>query len=176
MKKYVPIIIGIVALCALLYVGNSVMKKRQQVSADEQLTLITGVPFSGKVIRLFEGENVLEYAFSIPESATTTVEKDGALVKVSEDTTLLTAMYFSYEGGRGYSSADYINNIIIPNVKDAQVVGTTTIGAYDFDVVESSMSMWRVARVGDGSWLAVIENRKDVDEKAITLIRGFTTK
>ena len=36
MKRYVPIIIGIVALCAVLYLGNSQMNKDKDITKDEQ--------------------------------------------------------------------------------------------------------------------------------------------
>jgi hypothetical protein len=176
MKKYVPIIIGIVALFVLLYVGNNVMKKRQQKVSDEKVTVTTGVQVIGKAVKNFEGEQTVEYMFSIPETATTTVEKDGALVKITDGDVLVNAMYFSYEGGRGFSSSDYINNVIIPAVPSAKVVGTTTFAGYDWDVVESGMSVWRVAKVGNGSWLLVVENKKAEDEKSLSVIDTLTTK
>jgi extradiol dioxygenase family protein len=174
MKKYVPIIIGIVALFVLLYVGNNVMKKRQV--KVEQVTMTEGVSVNGKVVKNFEGEQVVEYMFSIPETATTTVEKDGALVKVSEEGVLVNAMYFSYEGARGYSASDYVANVIIPAVPSAKVVGTTSFAGYDWDIAESELSVWRVAKVGNGSWLLVVENKKTEDEKSLSVIDTLTTK
>lgn len=176
MKKYVPIIIGSVALFVLLYVGNNVMNKRQVEVSDEKVTLTTGVQVIGKAVKNFEGEQTVEYMFSIPETATTTVEKDGSLVKVTDGDMLVNAMYFSYEGGRGFSASDYISNVIVPAVPSAKVVGTTTFAGYDWDVVESERSVWRVAKVGNGSWLLVVENKKTEDEKSLSIIDTLTTK
>lgn len=176
MKKYVPIIIGIVALFVLLYVGNNVMQKRQVEVSDENVTVTAGVQVIGKAVKNFEGEQAVEYMFSIPETATTTVEKDGALVKVTDEGVLVNAMYFSYEGGRGYSSSDYVANVIVPAVPSAKIVGTTTFAGYDWDVVESEWSVWRVAKVGNGSWLLVVENKKTEDEKSLSVIDTLTTK
>lgn len=176
MKRYVPIVIGVVALCAVLYVGDSQMKKDKEVTTDESTSTMMMSSFSGSVTRSFEGDTTLEYTFSLPESATTSVEKDGALVKVSDAGVPVAAMYFSFEGARGYSPADYITNTIVPNVKAITSNGTVTIGSYDWDVVESEWSVWHVAKSTDGKWLIVVENKKDVNQEANTIIESISTK
>lgn len=175
MKRYVPIIIGIVALCAVLYAGSVIMKNRE-LANEEENTQVSLTSFSGQVVRMFEGENVLEYSFDYPQGATTTVEKDGSLIKVIENGALITAMYVSYEGGRGYSPEDYIKNVIVPSVPSATMKATTTIGGYEWNVAESERSTWHVAKGGDGSWLLVVENRKVDAEKANAIIDSLTTK
>lgn len=175
MKRYVPIVIGVVALCAVLYVANNQMKERRALAVDEQQSSTT--TFTNKVTRSFEGDNVLEYGFDLPEGATTTVEKDGALVKVTDaSSTAVLAMYLSFEGGRGWSPADYITNNILPKVSGAALVGTTTIGSHEWDVAESERSVWHVARSDNGQWLLVVENRKDVAEAAEGIIKTIITK
>ena len=177
MKRYVPIIIGIIALCAVLFVGNYEMKKRNAVDADEPTTQHVGKQtFNGKVMRKFEGENTLEYTFEYPDTATTTVEKDGALIKVSDAGSPVLAMYVSYEGGRGYSPADYITNLIVPSVKVITEVSTTTIGTHEWSVVESQWSIWHVAKVNNGNWLLVVENRKTENGNTLPILESMTTK
>ena len=176
MKRYVPIIIGIVALCAVLYVGNLEMKNRRALANDEQKSDISSKSFQGKVVRVFEGENVLEYGFDIPETATTSIEKDGALIKVTDNGELITAMYISYEGGRGYTAEDYITNVIVPNVPAITPNGTTTLGGYDWTVVESQWSVWHVAPSLDNQWLLVVENKKTQSEAANAVIESIITK
>jgi hypothetical protein len=176
MKRYVPIIIGIVALCAVLYVGNLEMKNRRNLAADEQKTDLSSKSFQGKVVKNFEGEHALEYGFDIPETATTTVEKEGALAKVFNNADMVTAMYVSYEGGRGYSPADYITNVIVPNVPAITDAGTTTLGGYDWTVVESQWSVWHVAATADRQWLLVVENKKTQSEAANQVIESIVTK
>ena len=176
MKRYVPIIIGIVALCAVLYAGNTIMNNRDGLAEEEENVQGTSSTFTGQVVRMFEGENILEYGFDIPEGATTTVEKDGALIKVIDSDALLVAMYASYEGGRGYSPTDYIKNVIVPSVPSVTMTGTTTVGLYDWNVAESARSTWHVAQVGDGSWLLVVENKKIDSEKAQVVIESISTK
>ena len=60
MKRYVPIIIGVVALCGIIYVGSSQMRKSNTVLVDEQKSEVSNMSFQGKVTKIFEGENVLE--------------------------------------------------------------------------------------------------------------------
>jgi hypothetical protein len=176
MKRYVPIIIGIVALCAVLYVGNIEMKNRRALAVDEQKSDISSKSFQSKVIKNFEGEHALEYGFDIPETGTTTLEKDGALAKVFSNAEMVTALYVSYEGGRGYSPADYITNVIVPHVAAITDAGTTTLGAYDWTVVESQWSVWHVAQTADKQWLLVVENKKTQSEAAGQIIESIVTK
>ena len=176
MKRYVPIVIGVVALCAVLYVANSQMNKRDALSEGEKET-ITLPTFTNKVVRNFEGENVLEYGFNLPEGATTTVEQDGALVKVTDaSSSLVTALYFSYEGGRGYTPEDYITNNIVPHVRAITSAGTTTLGMHEWTVAESEFSVWHVAKSDNGQWLIVVENRKDMTDKASVVLESILTK
>ncbi len=179
MKRYVPIIIGVVALCAVLYVGTS-MRGGQDVTADEENTEISSSStneFTGQVVRMFEGENVLNYSMSPPEGATTTIGMDGALVNVVDQGGVpLLEMYMSYEGARGYSAEDYITNKIASTVPAITNVGKSTIGLYEWTVVESERSVWHVAKAGNGNWLLVVENLKTDADKADAIIQSISTK
>ncbi len=179
MKRYVPIVIGVLALCAVLYVGNEQMKQDGDTTIEgDKKTSTTPLTtsFTGKVVRNYEGENVLEYGFDLPETASTSIEKDGALVKVVDGGTPVLAMYLSYEGGRGYSPADYISNVIVPNVAAITEDGTATIGSREWTVVESEWSIWHIAKSDNGQWLLVVENKKDVNDKANPIIESIVTK
>lgn len=176
MKRYVPIVIGVVALCAVLYLANNRMEASNDVVLDEQATTTMLTTFNGSITRMFEGENVLQYGFDLPETSTTTVEKDGALIKVMDSGMPVVAMYVSFEGGRGYSPSDYISNVIVPNVKSITDRGTTTIGSYDWTVVESPVSVWHVASVNSGNWLLVVENRKTENEKVASILESLIAK
>ena len=175
-KRYVPIIIGVVALCAVLYIGNNQMNKND-IDKDEQVATTTALTsFTGKVTKIFEGENTLEYGFDIPETATATVEKDGSLVKVTDSSSDVLAVYFSYEGGRGYSPSDYITNNIVPHVQVITAQGTTTIGSHEWTVVDSEWSVWHIAPSSNGQWLIVVENKKTENGIVIPILESFSTK
>lgn len=171
-KRYVPIIIGVVALCAVLYLGNSRMNNKDEALANEEATSssITSKSFQGSVTKVFEGDNTLDYGFDLPETATATVALDGALVKVTEMDASVLAMYVSFEGGRGYSPSDYITHNIIPKVSGITQVGTTSISGYEWTVIESANSEWHVASVENGNWLLVVENKKSDSEKAMSIL------
>ena len=166
MKRYIPVVVGIVALCAVLYIGDSQMKKHDSLAEDEQKSEVSFKSFQGSVTRQWEGTTTLEYGFDLPETSTTTVERDGALVKVAEGTMPVMAMYVSFEGARGFSPADYVSNIIVPQVSAVTDMGTTTIGDYDWTVVASEWSEWHIAPTSDGKWLLVVENKKADSDKA----------
>ncbi len=176
MKRYVPIVIGVVALCAVLYVANSQMAKRNASAVDEsELAMMTS--FTGNVTRNFEGENLLEYGFDLPEGATTTIEKDGALIKVTDVVAKpLFEMYFSFEGGRGYSPTDYITKVIAPQVKVINSQGVVAVGSREWEVVESERSVWRVAKSDDGQWLLVVESRKADAETVDPIVGSIVTQ
>lgn len=174
MKRYVPIVIGVVALCAVLYVGNNQMKDDDLSVQEQDTALLTS--FTGTVTRVFEGDNVLEYGLDLPENATTSIDMDGALVKISEGDTSLAQVYFSFEGGRGYSPEDYITNKIVTKVAAVTPKENVTIGSHDWSVVESEWSVWHVARSSNGKWLIVVENKKADNDKAGALIESIITK
>ncbi|MBP6888540.1 MAG: hypothetical protein KBC21_02435 [Candidatus Pacebacteria bacterium] len=176
MKKYVPYIVGIVVLFVLVYLGQGVMKGRETVAEEEVVVTPSTTLVEGTVTRFFEGEWVLGYAFDIPEAATTTVERDGSLVKVTGEGQLLSAMYFSYEGGRGYSPEDYINNVIAPNVSMVTITGTTTLGSSEWVVAEGASSVWYVASVKGGEWLVVAESKKGEDSAGLDILESLTVK
>lgn len=188
MKKNVIILISLVVLVAVLYGGSSLIKKSgvNNPSIKNVESSLSMKSVVGQVVRVFEGENTLEYGFDIPETATTSLDMDGALIKVTdilvsqedgtEIPTPLTTLYISYEGARGYTPSDYISNIIAPHVSVINEVGTTTIGLYDWQVVESEASEWRIASVDSGKWLIVVENKKSVHDTVEKILESVSVK
>lgn len=178
MKKNVTILIGLVVLVAVLYAGNSFMREGKGAfgSVKSEDTLLPMKAVVGQVLRVYQGENVLEYGFDIPETATTSIEMDSALVRVIDNDTLLTSIYMSYEGARGYSALDYINTIIAPNVSVIDPTSTSTIGMYEWQAAESAGSEWHIASVNGGKWLIVVENKKSVKDKVEQILESVNVK
>jgi hypothetical protein len=85
-------------------------------------------------------------------------------------------MYLSYEGGRGYSPADYVTNNIVPHVSAITEDGTVTIGSREWTVVESQWSVWHIAKSDNGQWLLVVENRKADNDKVNAILESVSTK
>ncbi len=174
MKRYVPIVIGVLALFAVLYVGSD--RDKQTEETQESVSSVATTRVTGKAVRQFEGENVFEYEMKIPEMATTSIEKDGSLVKVTEGDVQLLAMYFSFEGGRGYSVNEYITNVIVPHVKAIVHEGTTTRNGQEWTVIASEWSTWHIRSSKNGQWLLVVENKKENADKANAIIDSITDK
>ncbi len=171
MKRYVPIIIGVVALCAVLYLGSGGSTSDEEKLANEESSVeVTSKSFQGSLTKMFEGEHTLMYGLDLPETATATVSMDGALVKVSDSDMPVLAMYVSFEGGRGYSATDYITNNIIPKVSGVTIIEPKTVGEYEWTVAQSANSEWHVTSVENGKWLLVVENKKADSEKAMTVL------
>lgn len=173
MKKYIPILIGAVVLFAVLYGGKMLMKKSNQAGVSDVKSELNTRSFVGQVVRVFEGDHTLEYNLAIPETASTSIDMDGALIRITEGANPVAEMYFSYEGGRGYSAINYIDNVIAPHVAAIDLTSTSSIGSYEWQGAESAGSEWHVASVADGQWLIVVENKKsahDVVEKMLTSI------
>jgi hypothetical protein len=173
MKTYISILIVIVGLAVVVAGGYMYTKK---YSNHPPLVLKKDVDmktYSGEVVRVFEGDNVISYSFDIPEAATTTVGMDGALIKITNDATPYAAMYISYEGGRGYTPSNYLNKIIAPHVSVINPTGQVTIGSQEWYKAESPSSEWYIAQVKEGNWLIVVENKKvnhDLVEKTLASV------
>lgn len=69
-------------------------------------------------------------------------------------------VYMSYEGGRGYSATDYINNVIRKAVPAASPVATVTYASSSWAYSSTAASEWHVAPAKNGEWLVVMENKK----------------
>ncbi len=176
MKKNITIVLGIVVLFAVLYAGQSLMKNRKEAGVSDMSTEVATKQFIGEVIRTYEGDHMLEYAIRIPETASTSIDMDGALIRITDEASPLAQVYISYEGGRGYTPLDYINNIISPHVSVINPTGTSTVGNYDWEVAESEGSEWHIARVAGGEWLVVVENKKSAHDTVQNILTSIEVK
>ena len=178
MKKNVTILIGLVVLFAVLYGGSLLMNKggKDVANVKDVETSVAMKSFIGQVVRNYEGENVLEYGFDIPETATTSIDMDGALIKIVDQELPVATVYMSYEGGRGYSALDYISNVIAPHVSVINVTGTSSVGMYDWQIAESEGSEWYVTPVASSSWLIVVENKKSVHSTVEKMLESVFAK
>lgn len=173
-KTYKVILLTVLGLGVV--VTGSYFYMKDKPTQKEAVVKVTTAMLEGEVVRMFEGENKISYALDIPETATSTVGMNGALLQVVDGGVPFVSMYFSYEGGRGYMPINYIKSIIVPQVRALTIVGTTTVGSYDWTVAQSDQSEWHVAQVGDGSWLVVVENKRTLHDKAMGVLDTLTTR
>ena len=179
MKKNVTILIGLVVLVAVPYAGVSFIREGKGAfggSKNDESAL--GVKaFVGQVVRVYEGQNLLEYGFDIPETASTTVDMDGALIRVTDaSNTPIVTFYMSYEGGRGYTALDYLSEVVAPHVNVIDPTGTSTIGMYEWQLAETANSEWHIASVDNGKWLIVAESKKSVHDEAEKILESVNAK
>ncbi len=173
MKTYISILLVVLGLVVIVSGGYVYMKKNRVQTVLEKRDSVLMKSFTGDVTRVYEGDNKLSYSFDIPEIATTTVGMDGALIKVSDATSSYTTIYISYEGGRGFGPIDYMDEVIAPHVSVINANGTTTIGNYEWQVADSEGSEWHIASIAGGSWLVIVENRKNMHDLVQKIIASL---
>lgn len=174
-KTYKAVLLGVLGLAVVVggaywYTNGKTAPKEAAIVKTDMVTL------EGQVVRMFEGENKVMYSLNVPASATSTAQMEGALIKVVDGDAPYVSMYFSYEGGRGYMPVEYIENVIVPRVSVLTIMGTTTIGSYEWTVAESPASEWYVAQVGDGQWLVMVESKKDLHDKVVETLKSLKTQ
>jgi len=173
MKTYTAILIGIVALCAVVFGGYTFMKNKKAAPLPQVTEGVSMRLFSGEVVREFEGENKLNYSFNIPEVSTTSMDMNGALINIFEASSTYATMYISYEGGRGFTALQYIDEIIAPHVSVINLTEISKIGEYEWQGAESEGSEWHVAPVLNGEWLIVVQNKKTVHDTVSKTLESF---
>lgn len=176
MKRNVSIVIGGIVVIAALYGIQKLSDRTAQHDGNQVVQEVGTKLVTGEVVRVFEGENKVEYTFVVPETATTTLGMENALVKVTNEGLPFASVYFSYEGGRGYTAMDYINNVIAPNVSVIDPTGVVTLGETEWETAVSEGSEWHVASVLDGKWLVVVENRKSLHDAVEKLVTSLQVK
>lgn len=159
MKKYIAILIGIVVLSGMVFGGYKFIKRNKAIPTQSEASVRMRTVI-GEVSREYKGQNILGYSFSVPEVATTSVEMDGALIKVENGSNPYSTIYVSYEGARGYGPVDYIDSIVAPHVSVINVTDVVKIGGYDWQTAETEGSEWHIASPDNGKWLVVVENKK----------------
>ncbi len=172
-KKYWKQIVSVAVLLLLVLVITKAMGStdKKNMSDDRQQVSKEKGMIKGEVTAIYEGEHTLNYKLALADNATTSLEKDNRLLKISSaSTTKPLYYYFSYEGSRGYTADDYINNVL---AKSVQIVKreVVTHGENNWTVVRSVNSSWYIATFGE--WLLVIESSNADKDIAIASISSF---
>ncbi len=173
MKKYWKQIVGALILVLVLLLINKATNDKYLVKDNDtdKGGIVNPNTMVGEVTAIFEGEHKLNYELVLAERATTSLSKNNRLLTVkSASSTSPIYFYFSYEGGRGYGAADYINNNIAPNTN---LIKRETMqhGNNNWTVVRSANSSWHVGAFRD--WLVVIENNNLDKDLATKYIESF---
>jgi hypothetical protein len=173
-KTYKAILLSVLGL-VIVVVGSFVYIRHHKNAGVEAVVKKQVTTISGQLVRVYEGENKLVYSMDIPQTATSELSMDDALVTIKNDGALFAAVYMTYEGGRGFSSADYLNNVTAKSVP-LTITGTTTLGGVLWTTAEGGNSEWHVGQVGDGQWLMVVESKKALHDEVAQMLETLTTK
>lgn len=173
MKKYWKQIVGaVILLLVIILIGKATHHRVPQANPADQMVENKNV-VHGEVTANFEGKSTFKYKFTLLDGATTTISKDNRLVTIKNASSSPIHFYFSYEGGRGYSAKDYINNTIASQVslvkREEMVHGGNT-----WSVARSANSSWHVGQFGQ--WLVVIENVNADKDIATQYIESFASE
>lgn len=170
MKKYWKQIVGAVILVLVLILINKASHNKSSATIDNDDLVSQANVLKGEVMAVYEGEHKLNYVLTMQDGATTTLSADNRLLTLKSATTSPIHFYFSYEGGRGYSPNDYINNTIASKVA---IIKRETMahGANTWSVARSANSSWHVGTFGE--WLVIIENSNKDKNTATLYIESF---
>lgn len=153
---------------------NAVPVVEKNVATNVEVTSMK--KFETEVVRNVGGEQKLEYSINIPETSSTSVEMDNALVRVVDGATPYVTVYASYEGGRKYTPEKYLNEVIAPRVSVINSLGEVMIGNTMWYKGESEWSQWHIASVADGKWLVIVENKKVKSPLVEQTLTSFAVK
>lgn len=146
--------------------------------------------YENNVTAKFEGDWVLNFSF-LHKNDIKVEQGTGSQARwfklIDASSTNDVTLYFTYEGGRGWSADDYINEVLKianPNVvvSDVKFAGESEASSTKYVLDEANNTEYYIEAVKNEkgeSWLAIVENKKaDNDNtKAIAkdLIRSLNT-
>lgn len=124
--------------------------------------------YTGAVKASFEGTHTLDFSF-LHNNDFKVVQGTGAQARwfklTDASSTNLVTLYFTYEGGRGYSAEDYVNEVLktddsikVEDVKFAD--GDNATVKYVVDEANNVEYYVEAVKGADGgAWLAIVENK-----------------
>lgn len=179
-KMYVSLVLYALLGLAIGYgVAKGVMyftNKKSSVEVVQEDTMAsTTAKYSGSVSAMFEGENKLDFSFNYDKklSVTQGTGNTARYFYVKDGTTNAAVVYFSYEGGRGYSASDYIANVIAAKVAGVSAPDTMMHASSTWMHVASASTDWHVMPVNDGAWLVIVESPKASKDSVESIFETF---
>jgi len=195
-KTFILVTIFILIVVFLLIFLNKGLKERAQKifeNKEESVVDVASVDdykkYEGQIFAYFEGKWILNFSFLYKKDLKVSqgVGDRSRWFKVTDQNNKNNVtLYFTYEGGRGWSAEDYINDIVNDN-KDFKILdvkfvdgSTTTIKYVLFENKNSEYFVEEIKNEKGEPWLAIVENVDAKDEIskniAIDLIRSFEGK
>ncbi len=147
------------------YKAHSAMSSNSNTDTDTVKT------FEGTLTSNFEGTSTVKYAFVYDGaySATSTKPK---YAFIKEGTSTIATIYFSYEGGRGYSAADYVSQVIKKSVPSISAALEMMHGDSPWTKTSSVGTDWHI--MSSGEYLTVIESSKQNTPKIESILETLS--
>lgn len=179
MNKNTIITVGLIVLILMLIGVGLYIKKGSSTKDVINTSVVTQTQkVAGEINAIFEGNNITRYSFSIPGSATSTKKNEsGTIIHVTNaSSSLITALYFSFEGGRGYTPKEYVQEVIASKVPVVTITGSSTVGNLSGIAASSDSTIWKIAPTEDGQFLVVVEYPKKEELVASEILSTFKSE
>ena len=154
--------------------------KLRLVKGDNATSTMIVTPMSYKTAETtasanYEGDRSKTVSIDIPESYEVVASKNMKNTYfVMNGNSRVATLYYSYEGGRGYSASDYITNVIAPKVSGLSSVSISTSGGVSSAMASSANSEFRVSSYGE--WLVFVESTKANSDIAMAIANSVVVK
>lgn len=132
--------------------------------------------FSGDIASNFEGTTTAKVTFDY--DASYTVEQGTGnrskyfVIKTASGT--LATIYASYEGGRGYSAAEYLAEVIAKVIPTVSAPANTVYGDASWMTAGTVATEWHLAPEKNGEWVLVVESKKADNTKVGEILKTLT--
>lgn len=134
--------------------------------------------FSGDIVAMFEGTTTAKVTFDY--DALYTVEQGtgnkSRYFVIKNATGTLATIYASYEGGRGYSAAEYLAEVIAKAIPTVSAPSTAMYGDANWMTASTVNTEWHLAPQKDGEWVLVVESKKADNAKVGEILKTLTIK
>lgn len=182
-KMYVSLalyaLLGLAIGYGLAKAGSYIYSKMSHKTNNAQVVLNETKSFTATATAMFEGEHTVE--LSVQNLGNLNVAQ-GEDVKsryfyvTNASGTNLATMYLSYEGGRGYTAADYLLNTVAKAVKGLTAPEAMNHASSTYLMSSSASTEWHVKPSDKGSWLIVIESAKANKDSLMNLFESLELK
>jgi hypothetical protein len=163
--------IGYAVARGVIYAHDKYVNYKAKSAIETNTATDTVKTFEGEVSSNFEGPNTVKYAF-VYDGAYTATSTKPKYVFIKEGTTTIATIYMSYEGGRGYTGKDYVNQVIKKVVAGISAPVDTTDDYGTWTKASSASTDWNILSAGE--YLAVIESSKLNTSKIVSILETLS--
>jgi hypothetical protein len=168
----IGVIVFVLVIVGFIFTSESNVKKSEVSKKAEEAPVVvqneaTPNTFTGSFKVWGKDTSLFEYSFSLPKEVKAVAEDGGTFIVANIEEKPFAKVYFSDQRVNPKTPTEYLNKIIVPQVKEFSLAGTVPFGDFSWQKGESVTMEWHVAPVLDGKFLAFVESyKKDSSEVA----------